>query len=134
MSYDRAMFQFLLHENRFTKTNHWIIVIFFALCSSMMLILGESVNNLSGVYTIAFITVMFLFAFGDLMLKYKRGRLRRTSRAQKTAIFICMLGCIIALVANITSNPEYVKWFIIYYSACAAVVLIMLLRVKIINV
>lgn len=134
MSYDRCMFQFFLAENRFTKTNHWIIIIFFLVCSSMMLILGQSVNNLAGVYTIAFISVMFLFAFGDLMLKYKRGKLRRASRAQKTSIFICMVGCLVALAANVTANPAYVIWFVVYYGGCAALVLLMLMRIKILNV
>ena len=34
------------------------------------------VRSLANVYTLSFLCVMALFAFGNMMLKYKRGRIR----------------------------------------------------------
>ena len=43
MSLDRCLPQFLLRENRWRGTNHWIILGFFALCCSILFITaGES--------------------------------------------------------------------------------------------
>lgn len=36
-----------------------------------------ALNSLSGVYTIAFLSVMTLFGVGDYILKYKRRRIPR---------------------------------------------------------
>jgi len=82
LALDRIMPQFLLHENKLRKTNHWIIIGFFLLCTSLYMIIAgrdpsntQSTQNLSGVYTAAFLCVMSMFAVGNMLLKYKRGRL-----------------------------------------------------------
>eukprot|EP01027_Heterolobosea_sp_BB2_P001938 GEZU01002898.1.p1 GENE.GEZU01002898.1~~GEZU01002898.1.p1 ORF type:complete len:687 (+),score=186.79 GEZU01002898.1:773-2833(+) len=134
MSLDRCLPQFFLRTNKLRKTNHWIIITFFLICSSMYLILGNTIANLAGVYTIAFLSVMFLFAFGDLILKYKRSRLPRQTRAPKTFIFVAAFGVACALVGNILANPEYFKWFAIYYGCTALLVIFIVLRITIIKI
>ncbi|KAG2392564.1 hypothetical protein C9374_011289 [Naegleria lovaniensis] len=131
MSMDRALPAFFLQVNSFRKTNHFIIILFFVLCASMVTILNGDIDALSGVYTIAFLSVMMLFAMGDFLLKYKRGQIKRDRRAKKSVIVIAIIGVGTALLANILENPEYLKYFFIYYAICAVTVLAMFWRVKI---
>ena len=67
--------QFLLRENSLRRTNHYIIIGFFLICSSLYLIVRGDVSTLAGVYTIAFLSVMALFAIGNMLLKVRRSRL-----------------------------------------------------------
>jgi amino acid transporter len=55
-----------------------IILLFFVLCSSILVATGGDLLSLAGVYTIAFLGVMSLFAFGNLILKETRTELKRT--------------------------------------------------------
>ncbi|KAL0488542.1 amino acid permease YdaO [Acrasis kona] len=133
MSSDRCFPQFFLRTNSARGTNHWIILFFFVVCSCMVAVVKE-MESLAGVYTISFLSVMFLFAFGDLVLKYKRSRLRRTSRAKRTIIVLAMIGVVVALMANILSGPDHVKYFVLYYGLTAFLVMCMLWRIKILSV
>lgn len=81
MSLDRVMPQFFLRENRLRHTNHWIILAFFALSTSILLVTQGKLETLGGVYTLAFLSVMALFAIGNMLLKKERGRLPRDVRA-----------------------------------------------------
>ena len=62
MAMDRCLPEFLLHENSLRHTNHWIIIGFFLLTSSLMIITNGNTIILGGVYTTAFLSVMALFA------------------------------------------------------------------------
>lgn len=62
MAMDRCLPEFLLQENKLRGTNHWIILGFFGLTSSLMLITNGNTIILGGVYTTAFLSVMALFA------------------------------------------------------------------------
>ena len=63
MAMDRCLPQFLLNENSCRKTNHWIIIGFFLVASSLFLILNGNVETLSGVYNLAFLCVMVSFPY-----------------------------------------------------------------------
>jgi amino acid transporter len=80
MSLDRVLPQWLLSENAWRGTNHWIILSFFALCTSILLVTGGRIDTLAGVYTLSFLSVMALFAVGNLLLKRTRSRLPRSER------------------------------------------------------
>ncbi len=56
---------------------NWILVGFFGLCVSILVITGGRIEALAGVYTLAFLSVMALFALGNVLLKYRRERLPR---------------------------------------------------------
>lgn len=58
MAMDRCLPQVLLHENSCRKTNHWIVIGFFLVASSLFLLLQGNVETLSGVYNLAFLAVM----------------------------------------------------------------------------
>ena len=86
MSLDRCLPQFLLRENPWRDTNHWIILLFYFLCCSILVMSGGRVETLAGVYTISFLGVMGLFALGNMLLKVQRARLPRSVRASWPAV------------------------------------------------
>lgn len=133
MTLDRCLPQFLLRENRWRGTNHWIILSFFALCCSILIIAAGRIELLAGVYTLSFLGVMALFAVGNMLLKLKRARLRRDVRASWPSVIIALLAVGAALLGNIMLNPAYVRVFAVYFSIALAVVGVMFLRVQILR-
>ena len=133
MSLDRCLPQFLLRENSWRGTNHWIIGLFFVLCCSILLVTEGNVQTLAGVYTIAFLGVMALFAFGNMLLKVRRVRLPRETRASWPTAIIALLAVLAGLVGNILMSPEYVEVFAVYFVATLAVVVLMLSRISLLK-
>src|SRR5690606_28838728 len=68
MTLDRILPQVLLRENK-RGSSPRIIILFFLLCLSVLLITNARVEALAGVYTISFLTVMAFFALGNFLLK-----------------------------------------------------------------
>jgi len=134
MALDRCLPQFLLTENRLRNTNHWIILLFFTLCCSVLFITSGHIETLAGVYTLSFLCVMALFAVGNMLLKVKRSRLPREVRASWGAVVIALLAILLGLLGNLLLNPSYVKVFAIYFIVALVVVEIMFLRVQILKV
>ena len=96
LALDRSLPAFLLETNSLRGTNHWIALMFFGLCTSLFLILKGEVGSLANVYSLSFLLVMALFAFGCMMLKFKRSDLKRDVRATWTqvvyfAVFLCFV-------------------------------------------
>lgn len=134
MSLDRCTPQFLLTENRWRQTNHWIILLFFALCCSILVITAGRIEVLAGVYTLSFLGVMALFAVGNILLKVKRNRLPRAVQASWGAVVVALLAVLAGLLGNILLNPEYVRVFAVYFAIAMAVVGTMFLRVQILKI
>ena len=67
MTLDRILPQFFLKRNR-KGSSHRIIILFFIISISVLLITKGNVAMLAGVYTISFLSVMFLFGFGNIWL------------------------------------------------------------------
>ena len=76
MTLDRILPQFLLKENK-RGSSPRILLLFFILCISVLLITRGVLGPLAGVYTISFLLVMVYFAVGNVLLKAKRRRLPR---------------------------------------------------------
>lgn len=134
MALDRCLPQFLLQENRWRGTNHWIILLFFVLCCSILTITAGKIETLAGVYTLSFLGVMGLFAIGNMLLKVKRDRLPRPVRASWPTVLLALVAVGLALLGNLLLNPEYVRIFGIYFGVVLAIVGIMFLRVQILKV
>ena len=81
LAQDRCLPSFLTHTNQAFHTNHWIILSFFLLCSSLYLITGGDVTVLSGVFSLAFLMVLLSFALANMSLKIHRPRLPRPVNA-----------------------------------------------------
>lgn len=130
MSLDRCLPQFLLAENRWRRTNHWIIISFFLLCSSILFVTGGNLVRLAGVYTLSFLCVMALFAVGNMMLKRTRSRLPRTTRASWGAVIAGLIAVLVGLVGNVLLSPTNVGVFAVYFLVAGTVVGLMFLRVE----
>ena len=129
MSLDRCLPQFLLAENKWRQTNHYIILSFCGLCCSIMLVTHGRLVVLAGVYTIAFLGVMTLFALGNALMKIKRARLPRQFRAPWFAVIIALCSTMSAMVGNVVINPGYLRVFAVYFAMAVAVVSLMFQRV-----
>ncbi|MEZ4318307.1 MAG: APC family permease [Myxococcota bacterium] len=134
MALDRVLPQFLLAENAWRSTNHWIILAFFAICCSIMAVTGGDVETLAGVYTISFLSVMALFAIGNMLLKVVRARLPRETIASWPVVTVALLGVVLGLVGNVLLDPHYVEVFGSYFVIAAAVIAVMFLRIEILRV
>jgi len=100
MALDQCLPQVLLAENRWRKTNHWIILGFFALCTSILLATEGNLAALAGVYAIAFLSVMALYAIGNMLLKVRRSRLPRDVRASWFTVTVALAAVIAGLRAR----------------------------------
>jgi hypothetical protein len=133
MSLDQVLPQFLLRQNALRGTNHWIILAFFALCTSIYASTGGKVAVLAGVYTISFLSVMALFAIGNLLLKQERDELPRSTRATVGSVFVALVMVLVALLANVVIAPENLQVFLVYFVSAGAIVTAMFLRVTILQ-
>ncbi len=134
MTLDRCMPQFLLAQNKIRKTNHWIILSFCGLCISILVITGGDIKALAGVYTLSFLCVMGLFAIGYMLLKSKRSKLPRDTKASWPLVTFALLAIIIGLVGNVMMNPEYLKIFLEYFVIIGLIVAIMFLRIPLLKI
>jgi amino acid transporter len=134
MSLDRCLPQILLQENRWRGTNHWIQLAFFGLCTSILVITSGRIEALAGVYTLAFLSVMALFAIGNMLLKARRGQLPRSERASWPTVAAALIAVVVGLIGNIVLDPIALQIFQGYFVAALAVVAIMFLRLEILKV
>jgi len=133
MTLDRCLPQVLLKTSR-TGTNYLIIISFFLLTVSVLLITHGDLGALAGVYTISFLAVMVLFGIGNILLKVKRARLPRPTIASWPSVFVAIGAVLAALVGNILMNPAYLRVFLGYFVPAVLVVGIMLSRIQIMRV
>ncbi|MGE0489375.1 MAG: APC family permease [Vulcanimicrobiota bacterium] len=133
MSLDRCLPQWLLLENKWRRTNHYILLLFFGLCTSILLVTQGEVKTLAGVYTISFLGVMALFALGNMMLKVKRSRLPRDVKASWPGVCTAFAAVVLGIFGNVVLNPQYVWFFFIYFVSTGVVVALMFLRIRILR-
>lgn len=132
MTLDRILPQLFLKENK-RGSNYVILVTFFLLCVSVLLITQGKLGPLAGVYTISFLSVMAFFALGNFLLKGKRPNLPRPVYAGVFTVTLALLGVLLALYGNVKIHPEYLVVFLQYFLPTMAVVTIMLNRIGILK-
>lgn len=132
MALDRILPHFFLKENK-RNSNYRILIGFFILCFSILVITGGELEPLAGVYTISFLSVMAYFAIGNLLLKVKRAKLPRPEYASEITVFIALLGVVIALYGNIKLHPEYLVVFLQYFVPAILIVYALLNRLSLLN-
>lgn len=125
---DRCMPGFLLSENSCRHTNHWIIVGFFLVCTSMLVVLEGDVATLSSVYSVCFLGLMVMFGVGHMLLKYKRAALPRSLAASwPTVLFgVSLVG--VALGSTVEKSPLVLTNFTAYFAGTSLLVFVMLMR------
>jgi amino acid transporter len=104
------------------------VVSFFALCSSILMITRGELLSLAGVYTIAFLGVMTLFAFGNLILKRERSMLKRTYSAPVGYVVIALLATAIGMVGNMYLDVKNIQFFMIYFVPAVLIVMGMIFQ------
>jgi len=134
LALDRVLFQFLLRENQLRHTNHYIIIGFFFIASSLFLIVGQNTDTLGGVYTTAFLCVMGLFAIGNMLLKYKRSKLPREVVAPWAVVILAFASVVAGFTGNLIINGTVFKYFLIYFIATLIVIVIMFMRVTLLKI
>ena len=132
MVLDQCLPQFLLKQNR-RGTCHRIIIAFFILCSSIMIVTGGNLLALAGVYTISFLAVMTLFGLGNVLLKLRRSELKRTYRAGWITIILAVVATSAGIVGNIIIDYTNLLYFMHYFIPTALLVVIMYLRIPILR-
>ncbi|GAB2853654.1 hypothetical protein GCM10027044_11540 [Hymenobacter ruber] len=132
MTLDRILPQFFLKENG-RGSNYFILLAFFLLCISVLLITNGQLGPLAGVYTISFLSVMAFFALGNFLLKGKRPNLPRPVVAGILTVTLALAGVLLALFGNVKIHPEYLIVFLEYFLPAIAVVSVMLNRIAILR-
>ena len=142
MTLDRILPQGLLKKNS-KGTSYRIILMFFILSISVLIITRGNVNLLAGVYTISFLSVMGLFVVGNILLKMKRKKLPRPERAPWFGLIIAMIGVGVALYGNIVMPPKIdeagnelpsnLSLFLPYFFVAMGFIVIMLNRIVILR-
>ena len=132
MTLDRIMPPFFLKKNK-RGSSYRIIIMFFLLCVSVLLITKGNVKLLAGVYTISFLSVMALFGIGNILLKMKRSKLPRPEKASWIAVIIAISAVIVALTGNILMPakdglPSNLSVFLYYFIPSILFIIMMLNR------
>ncbi|WP_443937207.1 APC family permease [Pedobacter sp. MW01-1-1] len=136
---DRVMPNFFLKKNK-NGSSYRIILLFFLLSVSVLLITKGNVALLAGVYAISFLSVMALFVFGNVLLKMKRKRLPRPEKASWAGLMFALLAVTVALIGNILIKPADPKSasnfvvFLEYFIPTLLFIAIMLNRIALIRV
>src|SRR5215217_3913828 len=129
---DRILPNFFLEQNR-RGVNYRIVIGFFILCVSILLVTKGDLSSLAGVYTFSFLLVMALFGVGNLMLKVKREKLPRPERASAISVIIAIGFIVTAFFGNMRINLASFYVFIQYLLPTMLFILVMLNRARIIR-
>lgn len=114
-----------------TKKNHRgsfpaIIILFFSLCSSILLFTGGNLLTLAGVYGLSFLTEITLFALGNLILKETRSELRRNYRAPVIFVILAFLATFIGILGNLQIDVHNIRYFAFYFIPLLLIVLVII--------
>lgn len=105
MTLDRILPPFFLKKSRW-NSSYRIIILFLLISVSVLLITKGKVTTLAGVYTISFLSVMGLFAIGNILLKVKRSRLPRPVKASWISLLVAIVAVGVALAGNVLMTPD----------------------------
>jgi len=139
MALDRVLPQYLLKKNR-RNSSYRILLLFFVLCTSVLLITWGNVRLLAGVYTISFLSVMALFGLGNILLKVKRSKLPRPETASWPGVLAAIFAVSVALAGNILIEPDdpdapkNVTVFMQYFIPAIIIIAVMLNRIVLLRV
>ncbi|EGZ14169.1 hypothetical protein PHYSODRAFT_562553 [Phytophthora sojae] len=133
LAIDRVLPTFLLRVNSCRGTNHYIILTFFLVASSLVFILNAEVTVLSGVFALAFLCVLLSFTIACLLLKICREEIprKRTTSWANTCFCVGMIS--MGILANAFSDVKALSYFFIYFAVFFLVVFMMLTRVSLLK-
>lgn len=133
LAIDRVLPRFLLQVNSCRGTNHFIILVFCIVASSLVLILDAEVTTLSGVFALAFLSVLLCFIFACILLKVNREEMPRTRTTSWTNTCFCLGTIGIGFLANAVADVKALAYFFVYFAVFFIVVFVMLARVSLLK-
>lgn len=131
---DRVLPAFLLDVNPWRQTNHFIIIGYFFIGSSLVVILQGNTETLSGVYTYAFLGLMTLFGTGCMLLKFKRADIPRSTIAPWWSCIVGVAMVITTVFGNLLGDPTILTYFSLYFLSVLLVVYVMFERTFILRI
>ena len=134
MTVDRCLPQVFLSINSFRKTRHWIIIGFWILTTLLVLQTQGNVEILAGVYTVAFLSVMFSFTVGNMLLKLRRADLPTPVHVKWRIVLLASFAVMLGLIGNIVSRPRSLSPLLIFGVCFIIPVQIMLNRRKVLSI
>jgi amino acid transporter len=102
-----------------------IVITFFILCTSILILTKGDLFAMAGVYTIAFLSVMSLFAFGNILLREKRSELKRTYSAPFLFVLSAFVLTVAGVIGSIMIDSRNLINFLIYFTPAVFLVLTM---------
>ena len=88
----------------------------FAITSlTIFAVVDMNITILSGVFTIAFLIMMGLFAFSNLLLKVNRDRLVREPRVSLPIVMLALVIVSAAIAGNVAMSPVIVGYFAVFF-------------------
>jgi amino acid transporter len=103
MTLDECLPQFLNKQN--AKGSYArIIITFFLMCVSILLVSKGDIPTLGGIYAIAFLAVMSMFAISNLILKNDRKDLKRKYYWPTHLVVLALISTLIGLTGNMIAR------------------------------
>eukprot|EP00929_Paragymnodinium_shiwhaense_P117578 TRINITY_DN8835_c0_g1_i4.p1 TRINITY_DN8835_c0_g1~~TRINITY_DN8835_c0_g1_i4.p1 ORF type:complete len:823 (+),score=107.50 TRINITY_DN8835_c0_g1_i4:114-2582(+) len=130
MAGDRCLPDFFSITNTWRGTPHYTIMFFFAVCSSMCILLKGDITQLGAIYSISFLLVMGLFAFCGLWMKVKRPTLPRQIHTHPAMFALGLFLVSIAFTAVVLLHPDMLTYFYVYYGITVVMVMTTFARVS----
>jgi amino acid transporter len=125
---DRYLPSILVRRNPRTDAPDAIILAFGSLCILLYLLVNGNSLILGGMFAISFLSVMTLFAIGNVMLKLRRSRMPRQYSASWIALFIGFFSTCAAILGNILASPIIIVHFCIFFAIVSGIVTVTVYR------
>ena len=133
MAVDRCLPQVLLKVNTLRHTRHWVILSFWAMTSLLVLVTWGQLETVAGVYTVCFLSVMWSFSIGNMLLKLRRASLPTMTRASWLTVWVAC-GCISAgIVGNVIERTDSLPSLVLFGALFILPVQLMLHRVQVLR-
>lgn len=110
-----------------------IVVLFFALAGSILVLTRGDLFSLAGVYAISFLGVMAMFAVGNLILKESRPELKRTYSAPITVVVLAFLAALLGIFGNIRIDDQNITFFELYFIPALVIVLVVIYQDRLVH-
>lgn len=92
-----------------------IALVFFLLCTSILLSTRGNLVSLAGVYAISFLSVMSMFAMANIILKVTRPELKRTYHFPTAGVVAAFVFTAVGVVGTIVLDVHNVVYFLFYF-------------------
>jgi amino acid transporter len=115
LSYDHVLPPFFLRRLKFTNAPYVSIIIFATTSLAIFAVVDTNITILSGIFTVAFLIMVGLFAFSDLLLKVNRDRLVREPRVGLPVVLLALLIVSAAIAGNVAMSPVIVGYFAVFF-------------------